>query len=73
MEYKYDEHDLNPGTECPVCGEQIVTWWTDQLSAPDDTVPESKCWLHTDLVKPNGIATRFSGNTIVIDHDGPQL
>lgn len=71
--YKYSEQDLNPGHECPVCGEQIVTWWDDKLRSPEDSVKDANCWVDAELVEPAGLTTSFSGNVIVIDHVGPQM
>jgi len=67
---RYIEADLDPGESCPKCGKPIVTWWTDKLQMPDESVPDDKCFINTidvDFAGPGKVA----GNVVIIDH-GPR-
>lgn len=70
---EYKEENLQPGSECPKCTREIVTYWIDKLRNPDEATAEGRCALPADSVEPDGFTDTFAGNTIVIDHVGPQM
>lgn len=65
--------DLAPGNECPECGEAIVTWWAQPVSRLETEITDGMCWLPVEDVEPTGLLTGFSGDVIIIDHDGPSM
>lgn len=59
--------DISPGSECPVCGETIVTWYGVRR------VDEDACTIPADDVKMQGPGHGIDTDHIEIDHEGPTL
>lgn len=68
----FEEGDFSPGTDCPICGEQIVTYFTTKVQSEEVTA-ESQCTLPAEDVEPGGIMSEWTGNTFVVDHRGPAM
>lgn len=65
------EDELHPGAPCPVCGDNMVTWFAEQVSNVNN-VERDGCWLDVDDVESTSPGS-FPGNILVIDHDGPTM
>lgn len=67
MSPELTDKDLSPGADCPVCGEQIVTWYGIQKENED------ACTLPAEGVEMQGPGHGIDADYIEIDHEGPSL